>query len=194
MKRPIVNIKIKNREDIIIQLYPDKAPEATKNFIMLANSGFYNGLYFWRVEKDKLIQSGCPDNDGTGTLGYCIKSECIENGVNNDLKFEGGTLGLGRFEFNTECSEFFITVNEMNELDGKFTAFGKVISGLDEVKKISNVESKLEVFFHKALEKVYIDSIEVETFGINYGKPEKLKGFTKEEMIKKNNEYINSRK
>ncbi|WP_010295560.1 peptidylprolyl isomerase [Clostridium senegalense] len=193
MERPLVDMKIKNGKNIKIQLYPDKAPEAVKNFIMLAEKGFFNGLFFWRVEKGVLIQSGCPDNDGTGTLGYSIKSECKENGVNNDLKFIKGTLGLGRFELNTECSEFFITVINSPQLDEKFTAFGRVIDGMDEVERISNVQCEKIIFFHKAIEKVYIEKITINTFGKKYGMPEKLPGFTKEEMIKKNYEIINQR-
>lgn len=194
MKNPIVNMKIRDGKEIKIELYPSEAPESVKNFITLIKKGFFDGLLFWRVENDKLIQGGCPDNDGTGTLGYSIKSECKENGVDNNLKFTRGTIGLGRFEFNTENSEFFIVTVDTPQLDGKFTSFGRVVEGMDEVDRISKIKTIEMGFFHKAAEEVAIEKMTVDTFGVEYGEPEKLPGFTKEEMVKKNNDIIEERK
>lgn len=194
MKNPIVNMKIRDGKEIKIELYPSEAPESVKNFISLIKKGFFDGLLFWRVENDKLIQGGCPDNDGTGTLGYSIKSECKENGVDNNLKFTRGTIGLGRFEFNTENSEFFIVTVDTPQLDGKFTSFGRVVEGMDEVDRISKIKTIEMGFFHKAAEEVAIEKMTVDTLGVEYGEPEKLPGFTKEEMVKKNNDIIEERK
>lgn len=194
MKNPIVNIKIKNGENIKIELYPDQAPESVKNFISLINKNFYNNTAFWRVENDKLIQGGCPENNGTGILGYSIKSECKSNGVNNNIKFTRGTIGYGRFEHNTESCHFFIVTKETPQLDGDFAAFGRVIYGIDEVDRISKVETELEVFLHRAIDKVYIENMTVDTFGVIYNEPIKLPGLSKEETLNKWNFTMEERK
>ena len=85
MKNPIVTMKVKDGKSIKIELFPNEAPESVKNFISLIHKGFYKNTAFWRVENDKLIQGGCPENNGTGVLGYSIKSECLSNGVDNNL-------------------------------------------------------------------------------------------------------------
>lgn len=194
MKNPIATMQIKGGKSIKMELFPQEAPESVKNFISLSKRGFFDGLYFWRIENGKLIQSGCPDNDGAGALEYCIKSECKGNGVNNKLKFTRGTVGLGRFEFNTENSDFYIVLVDTPQLDDKFTAFARVIEGMEEADRIGNLESVEDGFLHRAVEKVYIESMTVETFGVEYGEPEKLKGFTKEEVVAKMNEVMEERK
>ncbi|WP_373599724.1 peptidylprolyl isomerase [Paraclostridium bifermentans] len=194
MKNPIVTIKIKDGKTIKLELFPNEAPESVKNFISLINKGFYNNTAFWRVENKKLIQGGCPENNGTGVLGYSIKSECKANGINNNLKFTRGTIGYGRFEYNTESCHFFIVTQETPQLDDTFAAFGRVISGMDEVDRISKVKTELEVFFHRAIDKVFIESITVNTFGVIYDEPSKLPGLSKEETLAKWNATIEERK
>ncbi len=194
MKNPIVTIKIKDGKTIKLELFPNEAPESVKNFISLINKGFYNNTAFWRVENEKLIQGGCPENNGTGVLGYSIKSECKANGINNNLKFTRGTIGYGRFEYNTESCHFFIVTQETPQLDDTFAAFGRVISGMDEVDRISKVKTELEVFFHRAIDKVFIESITVNTFGVIYDEPSKLPGLSKKETLAKWNATIEERK
>jgi len=194
MKNPIATLKIKEGKTIKMELYPSQAPESVKNFISLSRRKFFDGLYFWRVENGKLIQSGCPDNDGAGALEYCIKSECKNNGVNNNLKFTRGTVGLGRFEYNTENSDFFIVLVDTAQLDNEVTAFARVIEGMDEADRIGNVETIEDGFLHRAIEKVYIESITVDTFGVEYGEPEKFKGLTKAEVVAKMEAVIEERK
>lgn len=194
MKNPIATMQIKGGQPIKMELFPSEAPEAVKNFISLSNKGFFDGLYFWRVESGKLIQSGCPDNDGAGALEYCIKSECRDNGVNNKLRFTRGAVGLGRFEFNTENSDFYIVLKDTPQLDDKFVSFASVIEGMDEADRIGNIENIEDGFLHRAVEKVYIESIVVDTFGVEYGEPVKLKGFTKAEVVAKMDEVMEERK
>lgn len=194
MKNPIVTMKIKDGKTIKLELFPNEAPESVKNFISLINKGFYNNTAFWRVENEKLIQGGCPENNGTGILGYSIKSECKANGVNNNLKFTRGTIGYGRFEYNTESCHFFIVTQDTPQLDDTFASFGRVISGIDEIDRISNVKTELEVFFHRAIDKVFIDNMTVNTFGVNYDEPSKLPGLSKEETLAKWNATIAERK
>lgn len=114
------------------ELYTEKAPMTTKNFIDLANSGFYNGLKFHRVEKDFVIQGGDPKGDGTGGSGKNIPLE-----INPDLKHVEGALGMARSQDpNSASSQFYITLAPTSFLDGNYAVFGKVVSGMDVAKKI----------------------------------------------------------
>ena len=85
MNNPIVTIEMENGKKIVAELYPDIAPQSVRNFISLANAGFYNGLIFHRVIPGFMIQGGCPEGTGMGGPGYCIKGEFSANGVTNDL-------------------------------------------------------------------------------------------------------------
>ena len=83
---PIVTIEMQDGGIITCELYPDIAPQSVYNFISLANAGFYDGLIFHRVIPGFMIQGGCPDGNGMGGPGYCIKGEFDANGVSNDLR------------------------------------------------------------------------------------------------------------
>lgn len=114
------------------ELYTEKAPITTKNFIDLANSGFYNGLTFHRVVADFVIQGGDPKGDGTGGSGKNIPLE-----INKDLTHVEGALGMARSQDpNSASSQFYITLAPVHDLDGSYAVFGKVISGMEAVKKI----------------------------------------------------------
>jgi len=140
---------------IRIELYEDKAPITTGNFINLTNEGFYDGLIFHRVISGFMIQSGCPYGTGTGGPGYSIPDEFHE-----DLKHDSaGILSMANSGPNTGGSQFFITVAETPWLDGKHSVFGKVIDGMDVVYTISEVETDGN---DKPLEDVTINSITIE--------------------------------
>ena len=94
MSNPIVTIEMENGKKITAELYPDIAPQSVRNFISLANSGFYNGLIFHRCIYGFMIQGGCPDGTGMGGPGYCIKGEFAANGVPNDLRHTRGVLSM----------------------------------------------------------------------------------------------------
>src|SRR3989344_5200350 len=114
------------------ELYAEKAPITTKNFIELANSGFYNGLKFHRVEKDFVIQGGDPKGDGTGGSGKNIPLE-----INSDLRHTEGAVAMARSQDpDSASSQFYITLAPTPFLDGNYAVFGKVISGMDAVRKI----------------------------------------------------------
>lgn len=161
---PIGTMEIQDFGTIKFELYPDKAPNTVKNFIALANNGFYDGLTFHRTIPDFVIQGGDPSGDGTGSaslkdLGlssnevYTIKGEFKENGyTNNTISHEKGTLSMARSDYsifdaslidegyNSASCQFFITTVDNEELDGYYAAFGKVIEGMDIVDRIANVE------------------------------------------------------
>ena len=95
-----------NKGDFEIELFTDKAPITTKNFIDLTNKGFYNGLIFHRVIDGFMIQGGDPDGDGSGGPGYTIKDE-----LRPDLKHDSeGILSMANRGTNTGGSQFFITL------------------------------------------------------------------------------------
>lgn len=115
------------------ELYTDKAPITTKNFIELANSGFYNGLTFHRVEPGFVIQGGDPKGDGTGGSEKTIPLE-----TNPELKHVKGALGMARSQNpNSANSQFYITLAPTPFLDGNYAVFGKVIEGMEVVERIS---------------------------------------------------------
>jgi len=125
-------VKTKDKGTIKAELYTEKAPITTKNFIDLANSGFYNGLTFHRVEPDFVIQGGDPKGDGTGGSGKNIPLE-----INPDLTHIEGALAMARSQDpNSASSQFYITLAPTPFLDGQYAVFGKVVSGMETVKKI----------------------------------------------------------
>lgn len=170
---PVATIKVKDFGTIKAELYPDKAPNTVNNFISLANSGFYDGLIFHRVIEGFMNQGGDPDEVGTGGPGYSIKGEFSNNGyTNNDLKHTAGVLSMARAnDPDSAGSQFFIMAEEASYLDGDYAAFGKVIEGMDVVEAINSVETNSN---DKPLKDVVIESITVDTKGINYKEPEKI--------------------
>jgi cyclophilin family peptidyl-prolyl cis-trans isomerase/protein-disulfide isomerase len=116
-----------------IQLYADKAPLTVNSFIFLARNGWYDGVTFHRVINNFVAQTGDPSGTGAGGPGYFIKDE-----IDASLKFDGeGVVGMAKAVDNMNGSQFFITYTSIENLDGRFTIFGKVISGMDVVKQIT---------------------------------------------------------
>ena len=114
------------------ELYTDKAPITTKNFIDLANSGFYDGLIFHRVEPGFVVQGGDPKGDGTGGSGKTIPLE-----ISPELKHVKGALAMARSQNpDSASSQFYITLAETPFLDKNYAVFGKVVQGMDVVEKI----------------------------------------------------------
>lgn len=169
---PIATITMKDGGVIKLELYPKIAPESVKNFISLANSKFYDGLIFHRVISGFMIQGGCPKGNGTGGPGYNIKGEFSANGVDNSLSHERGVISMARaMAYDSAGSQFFICHADSQFLDGQYAAFGKVIEGMDVVDAIASVKTNSQ---DKPLQDQVIDSIRGDTFGVEYGEPEKL--------------------
>ncbi len=132
-------ITVENFGEIKIELYGDIAPITVKNFIDLANEGFYDGLTFHRIIKDFMIQGGCPKGDGTGNSGTNIKGEFKNNGIENNLSHKRGVISMARgaYSMDSASSQFFIVHKDSTYLDGDYAAFGRVTQGMDVVDKIA---------------------------------------------------------
>lgn len=170
---PIVTITMEDNSTITLELYPDKAPNTVNNFVSLVNKGFYDGLIFHRIIPDFMIQGGDPNGNGTGGPGYSIKGEFSENGFENDLKHERGVISMARSQLpDSAGSQFFIMVADAPHLDGEYAPFGKVIEGMDVVDKI--VSSKRDKN-DKPVEEIKMKQVTVDTKGIDYEEPKKLK-------------------
>ena len=169
---PVATITMKDGGVIQMELYPEIAPESVKNFISLANSGFYDGLIFHRVISGFMIQGGDPDGRGTGGPGYSIKGEFSANGVKNDLSHERGVISMARaMSYDSAGSQFFICHADSQFLDGQYAAFGRVISGLDVVDRIAKTTTDSR---DKPYKDQIMETVRVETWGVEYGEPEKL--------------------
>ncbi len=124
-----------NYGEIEVKLYEDKVPITTKNFIDLAESGFYDNLTFHRIVPKFVIQGGCPNGDGTGNPGYAIVDE-FDSSLSHD---SAGILSMANAGPNTGGSQFFVTLTPQAQLDNRHSVFGNVIKGMEVVKEIENV-------------------------------------------------------
>lgn len=172
-KNPLITIEMEDGHKIVLELYPSIAPNTVRNFISLVNKGFYNGLIFHRVIPGFMIQGGDPNSNGLGGPDYSIKGEFNSNGFANNLKHERGVISMARENMMPDSagSQFFIMVSDRTHLDGDYAAFGKVLSGIEEVDKIVNVERNGA---DKPLAPQKMKNVTVDTFGVNYGDPVKV--------------------
>ncbi len=116
--------------DFVVALYEDYAPNTVANFISLVQKKFYNDLTFHYVKPGEYIHTGCPNGDGTGGPGYTISSEFDREQIRH---YFSGTLGMANTGPETEGSQFVITHQAIPQLNGQFTAFGRVIEGFDVI-------------------------------------------------------------
>jgi len=120
------------RGDIVIELFAEQAPLAVNSFIFLARQGWYDGVTFHRVIPGFAAQAGDPSGTGKGNPGYFFNNEI------NDLKFDKpGMVGMANSGPDTNGSQFFITFAPAPHLDGGYTIFGRVISGLKAAEKLT---------------------------------------------------------
>ena len=171
MANPIVTITMECGDVIKAELYPETAPNTVNNFISLIKKGFYDGRIFHRVIPGFMIQGGCPNGNGMGGPGSCIKGEFSHNGFANSLKHTEGVLSMARAAHpNSAGSQFFIMHKAAPHLDGEYAAFGKVIEGMDTVDKIAQTPTD---YNDRPLKEQRIKTVTVETFGTEYPEPEK---------------------
>lgn len=133
-----------NFGEIGLEFFPDAAPKTVENFKKLAKTGFYDGLVFHRIVPGFVIQGGDPNTKsesnrsrwGTGGPGWTVSAEFNKN------KHARGALSMARSQDpNSAGSQFFIVLKDSNFLDGQYTVFGKVTSGMDTVDKIAGLRT-----------------------------------------------------
>lgn len=133
-----VEITVKDKGVIAVELDADTAPITVTNFVELANSGFYNGLTFHRIIEGFMIQDGDPKGNGTGGSDKNIKGEFAANGIKNDISHERGVISMARSSaYDSASSQFFIMHKTSTHLDGQYAAFGHVTSGMDIVDDLA---------------------------------------------------------
>lgn len=120
---------------VTIELFPDKAPIHVARIKELADSGFYDGLKLHRVIEGFMAQMGCPKGNGTGGSGKKLPAEF------NDVSHERGVCSMARSsDPNSGDSQFFICFDDASFLDRKYTVWGKVVDGMDNVDKVQRGE------------------------------------------------------
>ncbi len=153
-------LEVKDHGEIRFEFLPLKAPGHVKNFIELAEKGFYDGTTFHRVIPGFMIQGGCPNtkndnpnDDGTGGPGYTIDAEF------NDVHHERGVVSMARSQNpNSAGSQFFIVHQAAAHLDGQYTAFGRVTKGMEVVDKIVEADRDRR---DRPLEKVVVEKVTI---------------------------------
>ena len=119
---------------IVVELWPDKAPNHVANFVELGQKQFYDDKVFHRIIRGFMVQTGCPKGDGTGGPGYTIPDEF------NNTPFKKGVLGMAKTAAPDSAGcQFFVCVSDALHLNDKYTAFGRVLDGQDVADRMSNV-------------------------------------------------------
>jgi len=150
VEQPVIKEKVKTipiavveteKGTWVMKFFSEDAPKTVQNFVNLSKQGFYDGLIFHRVVKQPapfVIQAGDPNGDGTGGPGYTIPAEF------NARSHLEGSLAMARTEDpNSGGSQFYICLSPQPQLDGKYTVFGQIIEGLENIHKI-NVGDKIK--------------------------------------------------
>ena len=218
-KNPVVTMQVSYKDaegndkvgTVKVELYPDAAPETVANFIALANNGYYDGLTFHRIVKNFVVQGGDKKGDGSGSAKlsdinksieagssndytYSIKGEFAANGINNNIKFGKGIIGMARSDYssyglteqgyNSASSQFFFVTTDdkasLSSLNQNYAAFGKVIEGyefIEEIEKLyaedaTKTEEKNEENKDENVPRTI--NVRVDTFGVKYGLPNAL--------------------
>ncbi|MFK7766253.1 MAG: peptidylprolyl isomerase [Mariniblastus sp.] len=131
-------IKIETTEgNIVVELFENHAPQTVGNFVSLVQEGFYDDKAFYLVRPGDCARTGCSENDGTGDIGYQIPCEYNREQIRHHFS---GTLSMHNEGPDTGGSQFFITHQRKKEYDGRYTAFGRVIDGMDVVYKLNKVD------------------------------------------------------
>ena len=144
-ENPVVALYIKNYGSVVIELYPDIAPNTVNNFISLIKNKFYDNNTFHRLVPGFVLQGGDPKGDGTGGPNYTIEGEFTNNNFQNDLLHDKWVVSMARSSDNNSAgSQFFICLDKASNLDGEYAAFGKVIDSFKNIEKIVDNEIVIE--------------------------------------------------
>lgn len=172
---PVVAMYIENYGSIVMELYPDYAPNTVNNFVSLVRKGFYDNNSFHRLVKGFVLQGGDPDGQGSGGPGYSIKGEFTENGFENNLSHTKGIISMARSQDNDSAgSQFFICIDDAKELDGNYATFGRVIAGWDNIERIIANERVADQTSGKLAKNLVIKKALIDLKGKEYPEPEKV--------------------
>ncbi|MDP3965139.1 MAG: peptidylprolyl isomerase [bacterium] len=156
---PIAEMKT-NYGTMKIQFYTAEAPELTKNFIELAQSGYYNGLTFHRIIPGFVAQGGDPLGTGTGGHSYKGEGEGLADEAGAlALKHLPGAIAWAKSSLpNSIGSQFYFALDNLTQLDGGYSVFGQMVEGLDVLEKIGAVETNAA---DKPVQPVTIESVTI---------------------------------
>ncbi|MCI8404261.1 MAG: peptidylprolyl isomerase [Clostridia bacterium] len=162
-------IEFEDYDDIILELYPDLAPETVENFVTLAEDGFYDGLIFHRVIEDFMIQGGGYNENLKEQKTSSIKGEFSQNGFENTLSHLRGVISMARTAQNMDSasSQFFIVQKDSAYLDGQYAAFGQVTEGMAVVDEIASV--KTGAVAASGMDDVPVTPVVIKTISIDTG-------------------------
>jgi len=161
---PLVTIRVRGWEPMLVELYFDKAPNTVRNFLFLVQQGYYSGSLFHRVIPGFMIQGGAGK-----TRAKEIKGEFTANGFFNDLTHVRGVISMARTsDPDSASSQFFLMHKTSPHLDGQYAAFGRMLSGFETLDAIATVPRDSR---DRPLSDVVIESMEADTRGIDIGKP-----------------------
>lgn len=173
---PVVALYIEKYGSVVIELYPDIAPNTVNNFIYLVKKGFYDNNTFHRLIPGFVLQGGDPTGFGSGGPGYQIKGEFIDNNFQNQLKHTKGIVSMARTSDSNDTagSQFFIMLDAAEHLDGYYAAFGKVIDGWENIEKIAQNEIVIDKQSGKLRTNLKLKRAIIDQKGKEYPKPEKI--------------------
>ena len=174
-ENPVVAMKIGGYGSVVVELYPSVAPNTVNNFISLVKKGFYDNNSFHRLVPGFVLQGGDPSGNGTGGPDYSIKGEFSSNGFKNDLKHEKGIISMARSQDKDSAgSQFFIVLEDASNLDGEYAAFGKVIDGWDNIKRIVSNERVADPYSGQLVKNLSLDKAIVDLKGKEYPEVNKI--------------------
>lgn len=172
---PVVAMYIEKYGSIVMELFPDYAPNTVNNFISLVKKGFYDNNTFHRLVPGFVLQGGDPDGVGSGGPGYAIKGEFTSNGFENKLAHTKGIISMARSQDNDSAgSQFFICLDEAKELDDNYATFGRVIAGWKNIEYIEKKERVSDQSSGKLVKNLVIKKAVIDLNGKEYPEPEKV--------------------
>jgi len=174
-ENPVVAMYIEGYGSIVMELYPEVAPNTVSNFISLIKEGFYDNNTFHRLVPGFVLQGGDPNGNGTGGPGYTIKGEFSNNGFENNLKHKKWVVSMAHSqEYDSAGSQFFIMLGDAESLDGDYAAFGRVIDGKKNIENIVKMEGVSDSNSGQLTHNLTIKKSLVDLKGKEYGNLEKI--------------------
>lgn len=179
-KRPLATMLMENGAKIVMELYPEEAPNTVNSFIYLANRGMFDKHAIQRIVPGFVVDASY-NAFGKEECKYLIANESRSHGVPNDIVIEPGVIAMGGYgEAGIAGGEFFFPLDYHERLQGNYPGFGRILSGLSEIMSWGEVELRPveypedpTIVVNEPVDPIVIDSIRVETFGVDYPPPVK---------------------